>query len=169
MFDTDGNGFLEEGDFEALAARWSRLPRVAASPELSVRVRGVMTGWWQELSAAAAAAADPSRPGRGSMDELMTVIERLPAMAEAVPAPADTIFEAVDENGDGRISRDAHQRLVAPWHGRSMATDVFDRLGQDGDGYLGRAEFALLWTQFWISDDPTEHGNAMCGPVAPAA
>ncbi|MFA3875783.1 hypothetical protein ABS735_19200 [Streptomyces sp. MMCC 100] len=35
VFDTDDNGFLGEGDFEALAARWSRLPRVAASPELS--------------------------------------------------------------------------------------------------------------------------------------
>lgn len=166
VFDTDGNGFLEEGDFEALAARWSRLPRVAASPELSLRVRGVMTGWWQQLSAA----ADASRPGRVGMDELMTVVERLPTMPEAVTATADTIFDAVDENGDGRISRDEHQRLVDTWHGRSMATqDVFDRLDQDGDGYLSRAEFALLWTQFWISDDPAEHGNAMCGPVAPAA
>ncbi|WP_333782250.1 EF-hand domain-containing protein [Streptomyces sp. AD681] len=71
VFDTDGNGFLGEADFEALATRWSRLPRVAASPELALRVRGVMMGWWQELSAA----ADASRPDRVSMDELMTVVE----------------------------------------------------------------------------------------------
>ncbi|MFA3875784.1 EF-hand domain-containing protein [Streptomyces sp. MMCC 100] len=108
-----------------------------------------MTGWWQQLSAA----ADESRPSRAGLDELMTVVERLPTMPEAVTATADTIFDAVDENGDGRISRGEHQRLVDTWHGRGMATeDVFDRLDQDGDGYLSRAEFALLWTQFWISD-----------------
>ncbi|MYR41536.1 EF-hand domain-containing protein, partial [Streptomyces sp. SID5910] len=114
--------------------------------------------------------ADADRPDRVSLDQLMTVVERLPAMPEAVTATADTIFDAVDENGDGRISRGEHQRLIDTWHGRSMATeDVFDRLDQDGDGYLGRAEFALLWTQFWISDDPTEPGNVMCGPLARAA
>ncbi|MFC9795709.1 hypothetical protein ACFVJI_24100 [Streptomyces sp. NPDC127584] len=40
-----------------------------------------------------------------------------------------------------------------------------------GNGFLSRLEFAALWTQFWISDDPGEPGNLMCGPVTgtPAA
>ncbi|MGV9698748.1 EF-hand domain-containing protein [Streptomyces sp. NPDC003470] len=164
VFDVDGNGCLEEGDFEALAARWGRLPRVTADPELAARVREVIMGWWQHLSAAA------HRGEQVGMDELMTVVDRLPSMPEAVMATADTIFDAVDENGDGLISRAEHQRLIDTWHGRRMATgDVFDRLDQDGDGYLGRAEFALLWTQFWISDDPSEPGNVMCGPLTPVA
>ncbi|MEU9592396.1 EF-hand domain-containing protein [Streptomyces sp. NPDC048193] len=164
VLDVDGNGRLEEGDFEALAARWGRLPRVTGSPELAARVRDVIMGWWQHLSAA----ADPGRDGQVDLDELMTVVDRLPSMVPAVTATADTIFDAVDENGDGRISRGEHQRLIDTWHGRSMTTGrVFDRLDQDGDGYLGRAEFARLWTQFWISDDPAEPGNEMCGPLAP--
>ncbi|WP_327406927.1 hypothetical protein OG194_47340 [Streptomyces sp. NBC_01288] len=43
---------------------------------------------------------------------------------------------------------------------------AFDRLDQDADGYLSRPEFATLWTQFWTSDDPTEPGNLMCGPIS---
>ncbi|MEE1819786.1 EF-hand domain-containing protein [Streptomyces sp. SP18ES09] len=167
-FDADGNGYLEERDFEALAARWELLPRVASGPELTARVRAVMLGWWQHLSTVAGG----GRAEQIDLDDLMAMVDRLPAMREAVVATADVVFDAVDENGDGRISRHEHGRLVDTWHGRSIPTgDVFDRLDQDGDGFLSRPEFALLWTQFWTSDDPAEPGNLMCGPVTgtPAA
>lgn len=161
-FDVDGDGCLEEEDFAALAARWGRLPRVRASSELAARVRDVITGWWQHLSAA----VDTDRDGRIDMDDLLAMVDRLPAMREAVTATADSIFDAVDENGDGRISRSEHRHLVDTWHGRSIETgDVFHRLDQNSDGYLSRSEFAVLWTQFWISDDPTDPGNLMCGPL----
>ncbi|MFE7510003.1 EF-hand domain-containing protein [Streptomyces sp. NPDC057540] len=161
-FDADGNGYLEAGDFEALAARWELLPRVASGPELAARVRTVIMGWWQHLSAV----NDTGLIDRIGMDELMTMVDRLPTMRQAVTATADVIFDAVDENADGSISRSEHRRLIDTWHGRSIPTgDVFERLDQDGDGLLSRPEFALLWTQFWISDDPAEPGNLMCGPV----
>lgn len=161
-FDVDGDGYLEGADFEALAGRWERLPRVAAEPELAARVRTVMMSWWEHLSTG----GGEGRVERIGMAELMAMVDRLPAMPQAVTATADTIFDAVDENGDGRISRGEHERLINTWHGRSIpAEDVFDRLDQDGDGYLSRPEFAALWTQFWISDDPAEPGNLMCGPV----
>ncbi|MEU6840502.1 EF-hand domain-containing protein [Streptomyces sp. NPDC046716] len=162
VFDVDGNGYLEEGDFEALTARWGTLPRVAASPELASRVRMVIMGWWQHLSAIGGG----SGAERIGMDELMAMVDRLPAMEQAVVATADVIFDAVDENGDGRISQGEHERLIDTWHGRTIPTsDVFARLDHDGDGHLSRSEFAVLWAQFWISDDPAEPGNLMCGPV----
>ncbi|NEA52209.1 EF-hand domain-containing protein [Streptomyces sp. SID10815] len=161
-FDADGNGYLEEGDFVALADRWARLPRVEPGSELAGRVEDVLLGWWGQLTAATGTA----REGRIDLDGILSVVDRLPAMSEQVTATADTIFDAVDENGDGRISRTEHQRLVDTWHGQGVSTaDVFDRLDRDGDGYLGRAEFAVLWTQFWVSDDPREPGNLLCGPL----
>ncbi|MER5890104.1 EF-hand domain-containing protein [Streptomyces sp. NPDC001941] len=159
-FDADGNGYLEKPDFQALAARWGRLPAVRARGELAARVEGVMLGWWDHLAANAGVGDD----GGIDMDALMAMVDRLPAMAGAVTATADTVFDAVDENGDGRISREEHRELIDTWHGRRTETeDVFDVLDQDGDGYLDRAEFAVLWTQFWTSDDPAEPGNLMCG------
>nr|WP_256341591.1 EF-hand domain-containing protein [Streptomyces sp. TLI_105] len=98
-------------------------------------------------------------------------MDRLPTTSEVVAETAETaetVFDAVDENGDGRISPAEHRRLVDTWHGESVDLgDVFDRLDRDGDGYLSRTEFTELWIQFWISDDPSEPGNQLCGPVPP--
>ncbi|MFG3019883.1 hypothetical protein ACGFZQ_15255 [Streptomyces sp. NPDC048254] len=54
---------------------------------------------------------------------------------------------------------------MAPADSISSALCEFDRLGQDGDGYLSRPEFAALRTRFWTSDDPREPGNLMCGEL----
>ncbi|MGW1542007.1 EF-hand domain-containing protein [Streptomyces sp. NPDC002309] len=160
--DADGSGYLEESDFRALAARWGGLPAVRAGGELAARVETVIMGWWDSL----AATSDTPEDARVDMDALMTVVDRLPSMSEAVAATADTIFDAVDENGDGHISRHEHRKLIDTWHGRSIDTaDVFDQLDADGDGYLERGQFAELWTQFWISTDPADPGNLMCGPL----
>ncbi|OWA01535.1 calcium sensor EFh [Streptomyces sp. CS159] len=162
-FDVNGDGCLEEEDFAALASRWSRLPRVRANAELAARVEDVLLGWWQHLSSA----VDSDNDGRIDMNDLLAMVDRLPSMRETVAATADTVFDAVDANGDGRISRGEHQQLIDLWHGRGVTTgDVFDRLDQDADGHLSRPEFTVLWTQFWISDDPAEPGNYICGPVA---
>ncbi|MER6399595.1 EF-hand domain-containing protein [Kitasatospora sp. NPDC059973] len=161
-FDTDGDGCLRQSDFGALAERWSRLPAVQRDAGLRARVEALMTGWWDHLRTV----ADTDHDGTVDMDEFLALVDRLPALREVVTATADTVFDAVDENGDGRISRAEHRRLVDIWHGRSVATDdVFELLDLDGDGYLSRAEFALLWAQFWISADPAEPGNVMCGRI----
>ncbi|MFD8478227.1 EF-hand domain-containing protein [Kitasatospora sp. NPDC059673] len=161
-FDTDRNGYLDQDDFQDLADRWHRLPRVAADPELAARVKEVTLGWWDHLSAV----ADRDGDGRVGLDEILAMVDRLPAMLDYVNATSDAVFDAVDENGDGRISRAEHRRLVDTWHGRAIDTgDVFDQLDRDGDGRLGRSEFALFWAQFWISDNPADPGNLLCGPL----
>ncbi|MFG2608434.1 EF-hand domain-containing protein [Streptomyces sp. NPDC048514] len=161
-FDADDNGYLDQRDFQALAERWKGLPRVRPGSELAAQVDTVMLGWWDHL----AAQADTNKDGKVDLDEVLAMVDRLPTMLEVVAATARTIFDAVDENGDGRISPDEHQRLIDTWHGASVdVTGLFDHLDQDGDGYLSRSEFTELWIQFWISDDPAEPGNQLCGPV----
>ncbi|WP_432085471.1 MULTISPECIES: EF-hand domain-containing protein [unclassified Streptomyces] len=161
-FDADDNGYLDQGDFRALAERWRALPRVRPDSELAARVDALMLGWWDHL----AAHVDTDGDGRIDLDELLAMVDLLPTMREVVAATAETVFDAVDENGDGRISPAEHRRLVDTWHGGSVdVADVFGLLDQDGDGYLSRPEFTELWVQFWISDDPAEPGNQLCGPV----
>ncbi len=43
---------------------------------------------------------------------------------------------------------------------------VFELLDLNRDGHLSREEFALLWRQYWMSDDPGEPGNWLCGRFA---
>ncbi len=159
-FDADGDGRLREEDFRALVARWSRLPGVGPGTQLRARVEALLMGWW----AALLEAGDADGDGTVDMGELLSLVDRLPAMVADVTATAETLFDAVDADGDGRISAQEHRRLVETWNGRPVdMTGVFERLDLDGDGHLGRAEFALLWRQFWISDDPAEPGNWLCG------
>lgn len=161
-FDVNGDGYLQKDDFEALVVRWSRLPGVEPGTALRARVETVLMGWWDGLLSV----ADANRDGKVDLAELLALVDRLPTMREAVTATADTLFDAVDESGRGRISRTEHHRLVEIWYGRSVDTEeVFDRLDLDGDGYLSRSEFAVLWRQFWLSDDPSEPGNLMCGRI----
>ncbi|MFF0559630.1 EF-hand domain-containing protein [Streptomyces sp. NPDC004266] len=163
-FDADDNGYLDRRDFQALAERWKDLPRVRPGSELAARVDTVMLGWWDLL----AAHVDADGDGRVDLDEILAMVDRLPTMREVVAETAETVFDAVDENGDGRISPVEHRRLVDTWHGESVDLgDVFDRLDRDGDGHLSRTEFTELWIQFWTSDDPAEPGNQLCGPVPP--
>ncbi|WP_328465936.1 EF-hand domain-containing protein [Streptomyces sp. NBC_00448] len=159
-FDTDGDGFLREEDFRALVARWSRLPEAGPGTELRARVETLLMGWW----AALLEAGDANGDGSVDLGELLQLVDRLPSMVAEVTATADTVFDAVDANGDGRISPAEHRSLVETWNGRPMdMTGVFERLDLNGDGHLGREEFELLWRQFWISDDPAEPGNWLCG------
>ncbi|MFD7922641.1 EF-hand domain-containing protein [Streptomyces sp. NPDC059740] len=162
-FDADGDGYLREEDFRALVTRWSRLPAVGPGTELRARVETLLMGWWTALREV----GDANGDGTVDMAELLTLVDRLPAMVTYVTATADTVFDAVDTDGDGRISPDEHRRLVETWNGQPAdLTGVFEELDLNGDGYLSRTEFAALWRQFWISDDPAEPGNLLCGRFA---
>jgi len=99
-----------------------------------------------------------------TLDDVLTVVERLRDMADAVSATASIMFEAVDEDGDGRISSGEYRRLIEAWNGRDTRTDdIFPRLDLDGDGYLSREEFTELWTEFWAGDDADAPGTWVFG------
>ncbi|MFE5807963.1 EF-hand domain-containing protein [Streptomyces sp. NPDC056491] len=161
-FDADGDGYLREEDFTALVGRWGRLPGVEPGTELRARVEALLMGWW----AALLETGDTNGDGAVDMGELLALVDLLPTMVAEVTATADTVFDAVDSNGDGVISPEEHQRLVETWNGRPVDLDgVFELLDPDGHGHLSRERFALLWRQFWISDDPADPGNVLCGRI----
>jgi Ca2+-binding EF-hand superfamily protein len=166
--DADGRGYLVAGDFEALAERWTTLRGVPAGGEQAGRLRAIMVGWWASLSASA---ADPARV---CLEDVLTLVDRLPGMAEEVNGTADAMFEAIDENADDMISRPEYRQLIEAWTGRLTDTDeVFAELDLNGDGYLSRDEFRELWTQFWAGDDADAPGSWVFGrftaPASPVA
>ena len=156
--DADGRGFLIECDFVALAGRWTTLRGLPPEAEQFGQLNSIMVGWWQSLSSAA---RDPQRV---YLYDVMTVVDLLPGMTDAVTGTADAMFEAVDENADDMISRAEYRQLIEAWSGRSTDTDaVFDLLDLNGDGHISRDEFRQLWTQFWAGDDPTAPGTWVFG------
>src|SRR3954471_15240798 len=97
--DADRNGYLEESDFESLTERWVALRGWQPGTTDYERMRAIMMGWWSAISTM----SDADHDGKVSLDELMTVVDQLPAMDEAVYATAEAMFDAIDQNGDDRI------------------------------------------------------------------
>jgi Ca2+-binding EF-hand superfamily protein len=156
--DVDRDGFLEQSDFEALTARW-----IAIRESGHDRLTAIMMGWWDVLLAA----SDRDRDGKATLDEVLLVVDQLPTMIDAVHATAKAMFEAIDENADGRISAAEYRQLIETWNGVPTGTDeIFPLLDENGDGFLSEPEFTALWTEFWIGDDPESPGTWVFGRLA---
>ncbi|MFI5614537.1 EF-hand domain-containing protein [Amycolatopsis sp. NPDC051903] len=158
--DVDGDGFLTESDFQALTDRWTHTRGLAPGSPEARRLTEIMMGWWTTLLAA----SDIDRDDKVTLDEVLLVVDQLGDMPGAVRATASAMFEAVDENGDGRISREEYRRLIETWNGTATDTDtVFPVLDLDGDGYVSAAEFTEHWVEFWAGDDAAAPGTWVFG------
>jgi Ca2+-binding EF-hand superfamily protein len=158
--DANADGLLAQDDFEALTARWTGMRGVEPGSAEHTRLAEIMMGWW----AALLAASDPDRDDKVNLDEVLRVVDQLPAMTDVVSATATSMFEAIDENGDGEISAAEYRQLIEAWTGRTTDTgEIFGLLDLDGDGRLSRAEFTEHWTEFWAGDNPDAPGTWVFG------
>ncbi|GAA4428889.1 EF-hand domain-containing protein [Actinokineospora soli] len=132
--DADGDGYLTEADFHAITDRWTRLR--GAEPGDRERVGAIMLGWWSTLSTAYDAdgddrvtvdevlavvdrlpqmldavtatasamfdAVDADRDDRISATEYRTLIEAWNGRR----TDTDSIFNILDDDGDGSLSRE---------------------------------------------------------------
>lgn len=159
--DVDGDGFLEEADFEALTARWMKVRDWEPGSAGYERIRAVMMGWWKALLAA----SDQDRDDKVTLDEVMAVVDRLGGMRDAVVATAHSMFDCIDQDGDGRIGPAEYEQVVTGWKGYEASTEgIFPRLDLDGDGSISQDEFTHLWTGFWMGDDPASPSKWVLGP-----
>ncbi|GAB3701063.1 EF-hand domain-containing protein [Saccharopolyspora tripterygii] len=154
--DVNDDGFLERADFEALTDRWARI----RGGDGSDRLREIMMRWWDALSAT----ADENRDQRITQEEMLAAVENLGAMLDLVTATAESMFEAVDEDGDGRVTAAEYARMIQAWTGRETPTGLgFARLDLNGDGVLRKSEFVTHWVEFWVGDDGEKPGTHLFG------
>ncbi|MER7765094.1 EF-hand domain-containing protein [Streptomyces sp. NPDC097619] len=157
MMDVDGDGHLTEADFALLAQRWSDLRAGGGDDTV---VRGTMLGWWRTLSTAASGA------DRVTLEDVLGVVDALPAMPEAVHATAEAMFEVVDANGNGEVDRGEYKQMIEAFSGQGVDTDAaFDLLDLNGDGHLDREEFRAHWYEFWAGTDESAPGRLLFGRV----
>jgi Ca2+-binding EF-hand superfamily protein len=158
--DVDSDGFLDRGDFAALSARWTVNRGLEPDSPAAGRLTAIMMGWWETLLAA----SDTDRDEKVTLDEVLLVVDQLSADTTPVVATATALFEAVDADGDRRISAAEYRELIETWNGAPTDTDeIFPLLDLDGDGHVSEEEFVQLWTEFWAGDNPNAAGTWVFG------
>lgn len=158
--DVNSDGFLERADFAALAERWTVNRGLTPEDPEAARLSAIMMSWWETLLAA----SDINRDDKVTLDEVLLVVDQLPTDLAPVAGTAAAMFEAMDADGDGRISAAEYHELIETWNGVPTGTDeVFALLDLDGDGHLSQDEFVRLWTEFWAGDDPNAAGTWVFG------
>jgi Ca2+-binding EF-hand superfamily protein len=157
MLDTNGNGYLEETDFDRLAAH---VLDAMGEPADSGKGQAVLNGhrrFWEGLRAA----LDVDRDGRISLDEYVGAL-RDPAEAERTSADYATSLAALaDRNDDGFIERDDFITcMIALGFARPNTATLFDELDEAGDGRVPVDEWAATIMDYYRSErsDIPVHG-----------
>jgi Ca2+-binding EF-hand superfamily protein len=159
--DIEGDGYLVEGDFEALTDRWNAIQGWEPTSPHHERMRTIMMGWWHALRDAA------HEDERVTLDEVLAVVDQLHLAPDAVLATGHAMFEAVDADGDGLIEPEEYKEMVRAWKTSDGGVDeMFHLLDGDGDGVLSQDEFAGLWADFWMGDDDTAASQWVFGHYA---
>jgi Ca2+-binding EF-hand superfamily protein len=162
LYDRDGDGLIEQADYERVADGFARTTGTPAGTEKYETLRTTYLGFWAQL----AQAADHDHDGRVTLDEYASTYSRIGAMGPAIIAIADTIIRLTDRDGDGKISREEFSANLQAYDvSAADAGAAFGHLDRDGDGYLVREELLEDVEEFYTSDDPAAPGNWLVGPL----
>ncbi|MFJ1767931.1 EF-hand domain-containing protein [Amycolatopsis sp. NPDC088138] len=165
-FDTDGNGFIEHGDF---VQRGTQVAVAFGYPAETSAAKAVKSGFqsvWDSL----VANLDTDGDGRVSHAEFtggMAVFADEDRYQELFQPAIDALLAMGDADGDGRLSRDEWKRIqVGYGTAETDAEYTFGLLDVDGNGYLTRDEISAATLQYFTSADPAAPGNNLYGPLA---
>ncbi len=164
LYDTDGNGHLDESDYVRVAQNAANAigyqPGTAEYNTLYTSYMGIWQGVRQ--------LADPNNTGQLTQATFLTGYANLISQKELFGAVilgmAKTMIELQDRNKDGKVEQDEHVAYAMAHNiSHAAALESFRRLDRDGDGYLTRTELEQNIEEFFVSDDPAAPGNWLLG------
>lgn len=166
LIDTDGNGRIEQQDFDLIVTRLSdQFGQAPGSPkhtELSKAYRGM----WEGLRSL----MDTDGDGAISREEYTAGLRADAATGEGyrqlVRPVAKAIIGLCDLNGDGRLDGEelAKAHIAMGMEDKDHEA-AMSRLDLDGDGFISEDELAQAIEQFFLSEDEDAAGNWLFGKI----
>jgi len=168
ILDIDKNGFIEKQDWDSLAENLCALRGIPFGTDAHAEVMKVVGTVWENTKAFCGVGDD----GRITLEEWLDFEE-----AKAVNCDDDWydgyvnkivrgVFDAFDDNGDGKWSLKEWTQLYAAWRVEPrMAPHAFSKIDRDGNGYISIDEFILCVKEFHQSNDPKAPGNWLFGEI----
>jgi juvenile hormone diol kinase len=112
--------------------------------------------------------ADLDGDGAATLHEWLQVCDifgQLPSAADEAVETVKPVVEAMDANGDGKVTFTEYSALIKAIGSCTdeEARTGFDKLDRDGNGTLSAEEVSLGWFEYFFTDDPDAPGNWFYG------
>jgi len=169
MYDYDGNGVLDQNDFECLAVRNTILEGKGAwCPEKYEKNKAVMIALWQQICEI----ADFDKNNEVDTEEFMGGVETAcknkpyEQLPEAFKFFIEAQFRTIDVDGDGSIGIDEFRydcvsRMAYP--NVDVLDEAFNKIAESGDLTLER--YKDLYAQFLGNPDESCLACNLFGPL----
>ena len=165
VYDANGNGVVDKGDFEAIFQNVANSSNLTPGSEEYEKLQAKFIEDWDHLQKD----VDKNNNRKVELGEWLEHGDHRinsPDMYQTVIDLANQIFSILDLNGDGSIGLDEYKILFANWRiPQDLASEIFPKLDLNGDGTISKDEFVELLKQFHQSDDPNAPGNFFFGPI----
>jgi len=160
--DRDGDGVIEWEDFEAVVENIRTARGWEAQDERHRRLVEAQRYYWQKLSEI----VDTDGDGKISPAEFQAFHESIGREIDAQgkpPAWAVALVHAyhrvLDANGNGTIGVNEYAVYLKALGATTEPAEAFGRLDLDRDGKIDIDEMEELYTQYVISNNPSDPGN----------
>jgi Ca2+-binding EF-hand superfamily protein len=170
VLDYNDDGVLEKQDFINIADRLAEMRDYEEGSSRYTAVRQEILRMWTN----ARALSGKEGKAQITLDDWLAheqkVLDSNVLIHSYVQGIARAIFDILDEDNDGVISKEEYLKFFRSFHGNVEDAEIaFRKLDEEGEGYLTRKSFLEAVTEFHLSDDPDARGNWLFGPYQEAS
>ena len=162
QFDANNNGTLDYGDFTAHAHFIKEKKGWADDYPQFIRLMEAKREAWHELHAH----IDANNDDLLTLDEWLAFCDNINSKTETNGKPPAwltrihyLIFQSIDLDGDGKIGPQEYGLYLKSIRVEDGIEEAFQRVDANGDGVIDLEEVEDLWTQWILSNDPSDPGN----------
>ena len=164
--DLDKDGYVEKADWVQCAKNLAKLRGWAEGSaeyqEVMARHIEMWTTFWLP--------ADQDGDGKVALEEYLDLAEVQRKLGFTYEMRQVTylfaaIFDTIDLDGDGEITRDEYKLFFEAWGiDPALADTAYSQMDFNADGRLSRSIFLQYGSNFYINDEPDVVGNYLFGP-----
>ena len=165
-FDSDGNGYIEIADVDALARRIVENQGLSTSSALHGELQGKLHAYWNVM----VGALDVDKDARVSKEEFLQFAIRVakdmngPA-GRSIQAVSDVLFSVADRDGKGTISATEFVRCMRSYGILDTVTmSAFELVDADKNGRITREEFLSFMREVFQSRALDDASALVFGP-----
>ncbi|XP_013414254.1 sarcoplasmic calcium-binding protein [Lingula anatina] len=163
--DADGNKYLSKEDFIQMAQRDAEYNSLKEDDPKAKEVREARLSAWKNAVLRGQGNPDTDRVTKEDFVQNVLCAANSP-WREQYPAITKAIFNALDVNDDGIISKSEHAGFYYAYRiPLDLSPGAFDAIDTNKDGEISLEEFTRAFIDFFLGEDPNSPHNTFYGPL----